>query len=39
LPYGTWQITVTGKSPVTTWPSLVLDPTQPATPTLTVATL
>jgi hypothetical protein len=39
LPYGTWQITVTGHSPVTTWPSLVLDPTQPATPTVAVATV
>jgi hypothetical protein len=39
LPFGTWQITVTGKSPATTWPSVVLDPTLPATPTVTVATL
>jgi hypothetical protein len=39
LPFGTWQITVTGKSPATTWPSLVLDPTSVATPTVTVATL
>lgn len=39
LPYGTWQITVTGHNPVTTWPSLVLDPTAPTTPTVAVATL
>jgi hypothetical protein len=39
LPFGTWQITVTGHSPVTTWPSLVLDPTATTTPTVAVAAL
>jgi hypothetical protein len=32
LPYGTWQLKVTGRSALTTWPSLVLDPTATATP-------
>jgi hypothetical protein len=27
LPYGTWRVTVTGKSPVGAWPDAVLDPT------------
>ena len=26
LPFGTWRISVTGKSPQSAWPSLVLDP-------------
>jgi hypothetical protein len=39
LPFGTWKISVTGKSPLTTWPSLVLDPTVATTPTLEVDTL
>lgn len=39
LPYGTWKISVTAKSPLSTWPSLVLDPTVATTPTLEVDTL
>ncbi len=39
LPYGTWQITVTGESPAGAWPSLVLDPTAATTPTVAVSTL
>ena len=33
LPYGTWQLSVTGHTALTTWPSLVLDPTAVTTPT------
>jgi hypothetical protein len=37
LPYGTWKIQVTGKSPQGgVWPNLVLNPTTPATPALNV---
>jgi hypothetical protein len=40
LPFGTWRISVTGKSPVGgTWPNLVLDPNATTTPTLSVNTL
>jgi hypothetical protein len=39
LPFGTWQLTVTGHSPAPSWPSLVLDPTATTTPAVTVATL
>ncbi len=36
LPYGTWQITVSGRTPVSQWPSAVLDPTDPASPEVQV---
>jgi Tfp pilus assembly protein PilV len=39
LPFGTWQLTVTGHSPNPTWPSLVLDPTASTTPSVHVSTL
>jgi hypothetical protein len=38
LPYGTWQLSVTGHSALTTWPSVVLDPTAVTTPTVEVDT-
>ncbi|HEX4492532.1 MAG TPA: prepilin-type N-terminal cleavage/methylation domain-containing protein [Acidimicrobiia bacterium] len=36
LPYGTWQLSVTGRNALTTWPSLVLDPTATTTPAVEV---
>ena len=36
LPFGTWKLTVNAHSPVTTWPSLVLDPNAVTTPTIQV---
>jgi Tfp pilus assembly protein PilV len=39
LPYGTWQLSVTGRSPLTTWPSLGLDPTATVTPSQEVDVL
>jgi prepilin-type N-terminal cleavage/methylation domain-containing protein len=40
LPYGNWTLTVTGRSPATSWPTAILDPTgTTSTPTVTVAVL
>jgi Tfp pilus assembly protein PilV len=39
LPYGTWTLSVTGRTALTTWPSLVLDPTSLTTPTVQVDVL
>jgi len=39
LPYGTWTISVTGRSPQGSWPALVLDPTAATPPTQTVNVL
>lgn len=37
LPYGNWTLTVTGRTPVATWPVATLDPTgTTSTPTVTV---
>jgi hypothetical protein len=34
LPYGTWTITVTGKTPKPSWPLVVLDPRSATTPSV-----
>jgi Tfp pilus assembly protein PilV len=39
LPFGTWKLTVTGHSALTSWPSVVLDPTAATTPSVEVDTL
>lgn len=36
MPYGTWEIQVTGRSPAGAWPSVVLDPRVATTTNLTV---
>jgi hypothetical protein len=38
LPFGKWQLSVTGKTALTTWPTLTLDPTSVATPAIEVDT-
>jgi prepilin-type N-terminal cleavage/methylation domain-containing protein len=40
LPYGNWNLSVTGRSPATSWPTAILDPTgTTSTPSVTVAVL
>lgn len=36
LPYGTWDVSVAGRSPVTSWPQLVVDPTGTGSPEVMV---
>jgi type II secretory pathway pseudopilin PulG len=39
LPYGTWKLTVTGRTAAPSWPSLVLDPTAATPPAVEVDVL
>jgi len=36
LPYGTWEVSVTGRAAMSQWPAATLDPTVPTTPPIDV---